>query len=169
MKICKKCGVEKNNDMFGADKTRKDGLFPYCKLCMVDVRKGRSDKNKEYMKIYRQSNKDSIKEQRRSYRESNRDSIREYKKSRRSKDNNSRALYETNYTYLTVDEDPILSDDGVSMEVRCKYCGRYFIPKRFEVKCRIQSLKGKYSGDRHLYCSISCKQQCSIYNRKKIP
>ena len=33
MKTCIKCGLEKCESEFYKDKTRKDGLFPYCKSC----------------------------------------------------------------------------------------------------------------------------------------
>lgn len=33
MKLCVKCNLTKHIDMFGKDKTRKDGYFPYCKEC----------------------------------------------------------------------------------------------------------------------------------------
>lgn len=33
MKLCQKCKEKKNNESFNNDKTRKDGLYPYCKDC----------------------------------------------------------------------------------------------------------------------------------------
>lgn len=41
MKICKKCGVEKQKSMFGNDSSRADGLYPYCKDCRVKPKKER--------------------------------------------------------------------------------------------------------------------------------
>ncbi len=33
MKVCSKCGIEKDKEEFGKDKNRKDGLYPQCKAC----------------------------------------------------------------------------------------------------------------------------------------
>lgn len=32
MKLCKKCGTEKSLENFHKDKSRSDGLFPWCKV-----------------------------------------------------------------------------------------------------------------------------------------
>ena len=32
-KLCRKCGQTKVHDEFGKDRTRSDGLFPYCRTC----------------------------------------------------------------------------------------------------------------------------------------
>lgn len=34
MKVCSRCKIEKNEESFGKDKIRKDGLNPYCKGCL---------------------------------------------------------------------------------------------------------------------------------------
>jgi hypothetical protein len=57
-KICSKCRIEKDIYNFGKDKTRKDGLYPYCKEC----RKLHNQKNKikiaKYTKNYQINHKD---------------------------------------------------------------------------------------------------------------
>ncbi len=57
------------------------------------------------------------------------------------------------------------------LEIRCAYCGKWFIPKRTNIINRIQALKGQYSnGTEHrLYCSNACKQECPIYKKKLWP
>ena len=82
---------------------------------------------------------------------------------------NSLALYDTYAHQLTVDEEPRLSDDGISLEVRCKYCGKYFKPTNSQVSNRISSINGNMLGDNNLYCSDNCKKSCGTYDRKRYP
>lgn len=47
MKICTKCGVEKDFDLFHKDKTRRDGLRNCCKLCVSAYMAENHVKNKD--------------------------------------------------------------------------------------------------------------------------
>jgi 5-methylcytosine-specific restriction endonuclease McrA len=60
-------------------------------------------------------------------------------------------------------------EDKNILEVKCTYCGKWHIPKRSEIKERVRALNGDSDGEQRLYCSISCKQECSIFNQKKYP
>jgi len=53
------------------------------------------------------------------------------------------------------------------LEVKCTYCGKWFIPKVHDIQNRIRALNGyKYTrGELRLYCSDGCKQNCSTYYR----
>jgi 5-methylcytosine-specific restriction endonuclease McrA len=55
--------------------------------------------------------------------------------------------------------------DGNILEVKCTNCGKWYVPKRYSVNCRIQSLKGNYKGENRLYCSKACKKACPIYHK----
>lgn len=55
------------------------------------------------------------------------------------------------------------------LEVKCTYCGKWFIPKTSDVVERIKGINGKGRGERRLYCSEGCKKSCSIYGRRKFP
>lgn len=105
--------------------------------------------NKEYYK--------NNKEQNKKYRENN----KEYYK--------SNAKYETYKDKLTIDESSKVSKDGISLEVKCRYCGKYFIPTNTQVRNRIGALNGTMNGDMSLYCSDGCKSECPIYNQIKWP
>ena len=63
-KICSKCKIEKSFDGFNIDKSRKDGLFPYCKDCRNTYNKIYSKNNAEtiaaYKKIYNKNNAEAI-------------------------------------------------------------------------------------------------------------
>jgi len=60
-------------------------------------------------------------------------------------------------------------EDKNILEVKCAYCGKWYIPKLNNVKNRLSVLKGNISGDHRFYCSKECKNECPIYNRKKWP
>jgi hypothetical protein len=83
MKTCKKCNEEKEFNLFYKNKTTKDGLNLYCKICFNEKRKESYVKNKEntlitskkwyknnrnkmilYRKKYEEKNKEKIKEKR---------------------------------------------------------------------------------------------------------
>jgi 5-methylcytosine-specific restriction endonuclease McrA len=54
--------------------------------------------------------------------------------------------------------------DSNILEIKCVYCGKWFIPTAKQVSYRIQHLSndtGKF------YCSSECKQECPIYKRVK--
>lgn len=70
---------------------------------------------------------------------------------------------------LTVDESSRLAEDGISLEVKCRYCGKYFKPTYKRVQNRIQSLLGNMGGEAHFYCSDKCKRACPIFNQYKYP
>lgn len=55
------------------------------------------------------------------------------------------------------------------LEVRCTYCGQWFVPKTSDITERIKVLKGQGCGESRLYCSEGCKKACSIYKRRKYP
>lgn len=80
MKVCARCKLEKEETNFPKDKNRKDGLYPYCKICKgldskkyniknrekctEKLRKWREknpSKNNEYAKTYRENNWELIK------------------------------------------------------------------------------------------------------------
>lgn len=81
----------------------------------------------------------------------------------------SPAKYDLHYDKLTVDESAILSSDGISLEARCRYCGKYFIPTNQQVKHREEALLGTTRGDNFLYCSNGCKKSCPTYRQVKYP
>jgi formylmethanofuran dehydrogenase subunit E len=115
------------------------------------------------VKEYNKNNKDHIKEYNKEYIKNNKEQIKEQKKEWYK----NNAKYETYKDKLTIDEDSRLSEDGISIEVKCRYCGKYFIPTNQQVRNRIQALSGTSAGEHSLYCSDGCKQECPIYNQTK--
>jgi len=54
------------------------------------------------------------------------------------------------------------------LEIKCTWCGKWFVPILIMVKHRIQSIKGNYKGENRFYCSDGCKQNCPIYGKKPV-
>lgn len=221
MKICSKCGMEKDESAFRKSRYGKEGLRAGCKDCEKLSYKEYYKRNKEKLskknKKYREEHKEEISKRQKEYYIENKEKIAErdkikYNKNKdkilvRSKkwkeDNKDKrkkyliknkkriqkqmAEYRNNnkhvrkaYTYgsanfstysnqLTVDEAPRLAKDGLSLEVKCRYCGKYFIPTVLQVSTRIRSLSGKNRGDCFIYCSEYCKNACPIYRKIKYP
>lgn len=58
-------------------------------------------------------------------------------------------------------------DDKNILDVKCTYCGKWFIPSISSINNRVQILKESeyFKGEYRLYCSEGCKQECSIYKK----
>ncbi len=54
------------------------------------------------------------------------------------------------------------------LEVKCSYCGLWYIPRLTDVNERVRSIRNGIDGCK-LYCSNNCKQECSIYGQHKYP
>lgn len=108
LKHCPKCDRDLPLNMFGKNKSKKDGLQNYCKECRhkeyVDTkekydeyrkeyRKKDKDKKAEYQKKYRQENKEKILETKRKYRKKNRKIIAEKKRKYHQKRTKTDELY----------------------------------------------------------------------------
>lgn len=55
------------------------------------------------------------------------------------------------------------------LQIKCVYCGKWFMPKTTDVKNRITFLNGNKTSECRFYCSEVCKQACPIYNKYKYP
>lgn len=54
------------------------------------------------------------------------------------------------------------------LEVKCSYCGIWYIPRLTDVNERVRSIRNGIDGCK-LYCSNECKQACPIYGQHKYP
>jgi len=55
------------------------------------------------------------------------------------------------------------------LEVKCAYCGKWYIPTMLNVNARSQHLKNNYVGERRFYCSKECKKECPIFWQQLYP
>ena len=55
------------------------------------------------------------------------------------------------------------------MQVKCTYCGKWYVPTTDSVQKRIKALDGRGTGENRFYCSSNCKAACSIYRQVKYP
>ena len=72
-------------------------------------------------------------------------------------------LYDTYAAKLSYCE-VVRKNDSDLLEVRCAYCGKFFIPKLDAVTHRLTSLNGG-SGECRFYCSDGCKESCPIFSK----
>jgi len=79
---------------------------------------------------------------------------------------NGKAYYDTYAPQISwceeVRRDP--SDPNI-LNVRCKYCGKWYAPSPECVNNRIGSLNGYQTADNHFYCSYGCKKACPIFGK----
>ena len=169
-KLCKKCGLEKELSKFHRDKTRVDGVYPQCKICVKEYgkeyRKTNIKKIRESKKEYRKTNVEKIKEHKKKYYKSNAEKIIDKTKEYR----NSFALYNTFAHQISyaeeVRQDP---ENEQLLQVKCTYCKEWFNPTSQSVITRIMALEGKIKGELKFYCSNGCKKLCPIHWQKKYP
>lgn len=158
------------------NKANKEKLIGYDK----EYYHKNKERTAESRKKYREENKDKIAIYKKQHYENNKERVVEQRKQHyiankglidicRQEYRTSNAKYELFYRKLTVDELPKLHNDGVSLEVKCRYCGQYFVPFVSDVHKRISALNGDAGGDQYLYCSDNCKQACPVYKQKKYP
>lgn len=74
-KTCSKCGVEKDVVEFDKDKTKKDGLFSWCKSCKKEYRKVHREEIHKYNTKYYGDNREREISRLKKYTEKNHDEI----------------------------------------------------------------------------------------------
>jgi hypothetical protein len=63
----------------------------------------------------------------------------------------------------------VIKDNIKLLEVRCKNCNNWFMPKTSAVQDRVGSLVGRLGGEHNLYCSDECKKSCSVFHQQIWP
>jgi hypothetical protein len=63
------------------------------------------------------------------------------------------------------------NDDHNILEVKCAYCGKWYIPSVQNVVDRIRCINGLNNSnwEGRFYCSKQCKQECPIFKKVKFP
>jgi hypothetical protein len=80
---------------------------------------------------------------------------------------NNIPMYDTYAPQLEPYEQYRRNEDNPNiLEVKCTYCGKWYIPKLRDICHRIAEINIGNAGHR-LYCSSHCKQECPIYGRSK--
>lgn len=141
------------------------------------------EKHRSYGAAYREQKRELLQEKRALYYAANKDVILSKSKERRasspervsrSNDLNktwkkSQALFDTYGDRLGV-YDTVRRTDSGYIEVKCNYCGQWFVPTNGQVKNRLEAIDGKMSAgaEMRLYCSEGCKQVCPVYYKKTV-
>lgn len=100
MKVCSKCGEEKELEEFHKNKSSKDGLQSRCKVCVREYLKQWRENNPEYMKQWREENKDRVRENVKRWQRENRDRyLRKLKKWREDNPGYNKRWREENPDY----------------------------------------------------------------------
>lgn len=97
VKLCTKCEIKQSKDNFNKDRTRKDGLFPWCRVCKTVSRKDEYEKNKETYVNYYKRNREYILKDKKNYRDQNREYYLEYNRNYRKDKKESIKEYSKDY------------------------------------------------------------------------
>lgn len=100
-KICSKCKNEKSADRFYTDRSKKDGLSSYCKVCRSRYHKAYRADNREALselgKRYYEENKEQILKKQREYARKNWTTIYQKQKTRKNRDREGYLNYLKDY------------------------------------------------------------------------
>ena len=78
MKRCNRCKVEKEESEFYTNRTKKDGLHCWCKICLTEYNGQRKEHKHKYDIVYKAHNKELIKKQNEVYRKAHKQQHSEY-------------------------------------------------------------------------------------------
>lgn len=84
-------------------------------------------------------------------------------------------LYDTfNKHLIDLEKTSYIIEDGLKiLQIKCIYCGVWFIPKQSQVVNRIKAIvcdpNGRTFGEARFYCSDNCKKACPTFGRHKFP
>ena len=156
IKLCSGLNKLVSREQFTKRSTSSDGLDIYCR----EYR--RSLVNNSYKK-------DPDKHCIRMYVHRSQTKIKEKNKLRDQIYNNQYAKFEL-YSdrlkkYNDIRKDP---NDNILIQVKCKNCNDWFNPTNLECRSRIGAINGRYGVgvQSNFYCSVKCKNTCSIYKSK---
>jgi hypothetical protein len=152
LKRCGHCKKWKIKTEFNKSKRRKDGLDNWCKNCI----KNKQELNKSNKKIYDTK-----------YILQNKEKIKNKKMVRLNK---TVSFYSFFTEYLIKYNYEVKNNNGF-LEIKCKWCNKWFLPIYKYIQYRINAINGLYSFgvECHLYCSDDCKNKCPIFNLRTDP
>lgn len=119
------------------------------------------EKKLEKSMQYQKEHREEISQKAKQYAIDNRDAL----SAQRRNYYHSIALYDRYADKLTIEEQPELAEDGKSLTVLCRYCGRRFSPTVGAVTHRIAGLRGTTTGENCLYDTEDCKLACPIFKK----
>jgi hypothetical protein len=93
MKKCTKCKQNREIVEFRKDKSRKDGLYPQCKICCKAYKEAYDTNHKGQHSMYRFERKEEKAEYDSSYRTQNKERYRNYEEGRREEKSLYNAIY----------------------------------------------------------------------------
>lgn len=100
MKVCSKCGIEKDLVEFSKSNDKKDGLRSQCKACFKLYQQANKEQINKHSKTWREANKEKTKayyeankENKKTYREANKEKIKTYYEANKEKQNERHKTY----------------------------------------------------------------------------
>jgi len=163
-KICTKCKKHKALWEFYKDIRVEFSVKVRCKLCIITDCLDRYYKNRERYKAKTLAYYYKNLEEKQKYQLMYDKKIpREIKLRRKKKHREGKAIYKTFKDALSIDEKPRLVKNGKYLEVKCKFCRKYFTPTYAEASRRVTALNSTTGEENNLYCSEECKAACPIY------
>lgn len=176
-KHCYKCKMWIPLYLFNKNKSIWDGLDNKCRSCQHQYYLDNKERISARGKNYYGNNSERIKKQSSEYRQHNPGNYKQYYRDNSKKISAQRKEYRRSFSlYQTYapqlqkyEEVRRCTNNNELLEVKCAYCGAWFLPTNMQIVDRIGAINGKIPGELRFYCSENCKMVCPTYNRSKYP
>ncbi len=160
-KVCFKCKSEKNQSDFHKDKNRKDGLFSYCKNCVLEKQKKYNIDNrlkiKEYRTVYNNENAVVIAKNIKRYYNENRSKI--LKQCKNYREINIQKTKENQKKYYETNKEKIIRKTSEYRNARLKTDSLFRLKKTIRTRV-INSIKLKgYTKKSKTYEILGCEYE----------
>lgn len=179
-KLCKKCRKHKTLDCFNRSTYTLDKLTQTCKDCLskgnkrgrpcgyiMNEKSKKGISNKLKNRILPETHKKKIANSMIGNKNKDKEGLSGFSNLKQTE---RPVTYKTYATQLNWCEKVRQSPENIKiLEVKCAYCGQWFIPTRAEVRSRILAITGKIGGESCFYCSEKCKADCPLYKQVNWP
>lgn len=132
LKTCSKCKIDLPIDSFTKDKTKKDGLTSYCRVCKREHGKKRWLENKDALsashKIYYEQNKESAQAYGKKYYEENKEQA--HAQCKKWREENKDKIHVIQKRYYSKNKDKIKDYRDTNKDKRKEYGTKYYIENK---------------------------------------
>jgi len=165
LKKCSKCKEIKEVEQFCKNKNSPDGYQSECKKCKKEYNKKVKERRILQQRQYKERNKERIILKNKIYYENNKEIILNKKK----KIFREKVKFSSRYKDKLIKYGYEIKSNNGYLEIKCKYCKKWFTPTNLQVKLRIEAIEGTRTigTENHLYCSVECKKKCPVFNKKR--
>ena len=179
---CRHCKKFLSKDNFFRQKNGKFGLRSICKNCiklLYEDKEKQKNINREFhfknrerrlrqQKLRYHKHREEVLKKQKEYREKNKEKIKIKNINYRM----AKTLFSSKYKDILLKYGYEIKNNNGYLELKCKYCKKWFIPTNGQIKSRIDAINWvttTIATENHLYCSKECKIECPVFKLQSQP